>query len=495
MPTMTKAGYTPPQPPKQPPQTGGKKKKKRKGRKKQRISAAAVVSTVIFLLACLAGAGAIYVYTETAPYQNTFLPGTMLMGYPLGGASMEQAQELLSRITEEEVSSWTAEMTWDRQSYVLSAADVSLAIDSEATLSGLWQRGRSGGVIGMYLEMLALREEPMIVYPVLTYDMTGADDLLALVYQDIACAPEEATVAYSAGSAEPFVFTTEAIGYSLDLAPVREEIERSITTLDPAVIALEPERSMPQYARADLEAAVVLRSRVVMDVDTQEAAYTNVSLAASALNGARIEAGGTLSFNAAVGARSASAGYLEAQEPAYGEAVSGVGGGVCQLSTALYRAALTGGLTIEERSAAVRPVDYCGMGQEAAVSDQGIDLVIGNPTAYPVFILTRTYMDDERAVLDVQIIGESLPGRRELVSGILEETLIEEPVYVRDHEGKYATYNDERVPAGEAKPGYKVAVDLVEYDAQGGELSRREVSSDEYAPIPPAIYVGLKSRE
>ena len=90
MPSMTKAGYVPPQmTEKKPPKKHGGKKKRRKN---PGISAAAIVSLVIFFAACLVGAGTIYVYTQAAPYADTFLPGTMLLGYPLEGATMAQAQ-------------------------------------------------------------------------------------------------------------------------------------------------------------------------------------------------------------------------------------------------------------------------------------------------------------------------------------------------------------------------------------------------------------------
>ena len=493
MPSMTKAGYVPPQmTEKKPPKKHGGKKKRRK---KPGISAAAIVSLVIFLSACIIGAGTIYVYTQAAPYADTFLPGTMLLGYPLEGATMAQAQALLEQITREDVKDFTAELTWGNQSYILSAQDLALSIDAEATLDPLWQRGREGGMLARFIEIMRLKEEPMIARPVVTFDMTAADELLGLVYQDIACEPEDAKVAFTPGSAQPFTFTPETIGYSLNLTAARAQIEKAAGNVESAVIALTPETVMPKVSMDDLTTAIVLRSRVVMQIDAEDAAFENVTLAAKAINGASIAPEAVFSFNETVGARSAARGYLIAPEPAYGEEASGAGGGVCQLSTALYRLALLGGMPVTERSAAVRPVDYCEMGQEAAVSDQGIDLAFENATAYPVFLSARTYRDEDKAFLELQLIGEALDGEYELVSGITEEIMIEEPVYVRDHEGKYAKYDDERVEVGGGKPGYTVIVDRVKLDREGNELSRENISTDQYEPVPPAIYIGTQTRE
>jgi len=496
MPSMTKAGYTPPGAPKKPaPKPTGKPANSKKKRKKKRgMSAVTAISLVFFFVACLLGAGTIYVYVYTAPYANAFLPGTMLLGYPLGGAALDDAYALLGKVTAEDIGGFSVELTWDSQSYVLSAQDAALAVDADATLSPLWQRGRSGGMISRFVEMKRLEREPMIVQPIVTYDMAAADELLALIEQDIACQPEEAQVEYVPGSAEPFVFTPETIGYSLDLTGVRRQVESALASVEPAMIALAPEIVYPKVTLEDLEGAIVLRSRVLTPVAGGEETLANVSLAAQSFAGLRIEPGERLSFNETVGLRSAERGYLSAPEPAYGEGVSGTGGGVCQLSSALYRLALLGGLSVDERSAAVYPVDYCEMGQEAAVSDQGIDLVIRNTTVYPLFLNARVYEQDGAMMLDLQLIGEPLEGRYALVSGILEETLIEEPVYVRDHEGRYAQYIDERIEVGGAKPGYTVAVDRVTLDAQGEETDRETMTTDTYDAIPPAIYVGVNTR-
>ena len=491
MPSMTKAGYVPPAPQKKKP----KKKRVYKRRKKSGLSGAVLISLAIFLLACAVGVGTLMIYAATAPYMNAFLPGTMLLGYPLGGASMEEAQALLEKITAEDVAAFEVSLEWNEQQYLLSAQDIDLTIDAEETLDALWKTGHEGGMLSCFMAMLALRQEPMVVQPIVTYDMTAADELLALIEQDIACAPENAQVKYRPASAEPFVFKKESIGYSLDLAPVRVQIEQAAASVRPERIALEPQIVMPDVTLEDLEANIVMRSRIRMEIDAQEAAFDNVTLAAKALDGVCIEPTATLSFNKTVGARSAVRGYKEAAEPAYGEDVSGVGGGICQLSTAMYRLALLAGLNAAERSAAVRPVDYCEMGQEAAVSDQGIDLKIENTTAYPVFVSARTYREEKKAILEISLLGEPIQGTYELVTGILEEKWIEEPVYVRDHEGKYAKYDDERVEAGEPKPGYTVVVERVKRGEEGKEISRETISNETYVPVPPAIYVGVQNRD
>ena len=230
-----------------------------------------------------------------------------------------------------------------------------------------------------------------------------------------------------------------------------------------------------------------------MQLVQDEVSATNASLAARSLHGLRIEAGESLSFNEAVGRRTQEAGYVFADEPAYGPNVAGVGGGVCQVSTALYQAALLGGIEVTSRSAAVYPVGYCEMGQEAAVSDQGLDLVIENSTQMPLFLTARVYTENDAHYVEIQLIGEALEERYALVSQPLETMTPTEPVYVRDSEGRYATYTDERVPVLEAMTGYTSLVERVTLDEEGNAIARETISEDEYDPIPQAIYVGAVS--
>lgn len=496
MPSLTRAGYVPPrsEPPRagEPPKTqkGKKKKKKKRG-----MSGAAVFSLIVLLLAVLVGAATLYVYSATQPYAQAFCPGTLLMGTSLAGQTYEQGEALLGKLTQESVQGWTYTVAVGDSAYTLTAQDVALHVDAARTLEPLWQAGREGGMLTRFLTMRQLEREPVSAVPVIAYSMDVADALLERLALETEREPVSATVTYVPGSSEPFRFTAESVGYAVDTAPVRRAIEASLQALEPGEHALQLTRLEPDVRRAELEAATVLRARIVQEISVDEAMLQNAHQAAQMLAGVRIEPGKTLSFNQVVGSRTEEAGYVQAQEPAYGTDISGVGGGVCQVSTALYRAALLAGLTIEERHAAVRPLDGCGMGQEAAVSGQGLDLIISNDTAYPVFVTARVYTDGNSAFCEVQLIGEALGARYALESQTLDTQTIGEPVYVRDREGRYATYTDERVPVTGGEPGYTVRVERVTLGADGTELARETISEDTYDPVAPAIYVGVTERE
>ncbi|EKE13490.1 MAG: VanW family protein [uncultured bacterium] len=116
----------------------------------------------------------------------------------------------------------------------------------------------------------------------------------------------------------------------------------------------------------------------------------NVSLAASRINGTLVKPGETFSFNEALGDVSAFTGYQQAYIISGGKTILGDGGGVCQVSTTLFRALLDAGLPIIERQAHAYRVGYYEQdsppGLDATVYSPSPDLKFTNDTGNYVLI-------------------------------------------------------------------------------------------------------------
>jgi vancomycin resistance protein YoaR len=113
---------------------------------------------------------------------------------------------------------------------------------------------------------------------------------------------------------------------------------------------------------------------------------TNIAIAASAIDGTVLRPGETFSFNTVVGPRTHRRGYSKAPSYLGEESPSSFGGGVCVLSSTLYRLALTSNLDIKERTAHTRTVTSVESGYDAAVWYPGTDLKFANSFNYPVRI-------------------------------------------------------------------------------------------------------------
>ncbi|MEK7526361.1 MAG: VanW family protein [Patescibacteria group bacterium] len=133
----------------------------------------------------------------------------------------------------------------------------------------------------------------------------------------------------------------------------------------------------------------------------------NIALATSRLNGVLIKPGETFSFNNAIGDISKLSGFQEAYVIQSGKTVLGDGGGVCQVSTTIFRAALNAGLPINERQAHAYRVGYyeqdSGPGLDATIFTPTTDLKFTNNT--PGHILIQAKADSKNFTLVFELYG------------------------------------------------------------------------------------------
>lgn len=182
----------------------------------------------------------------------------------------------------------------------------------------------------------------------------------------------------------------------------------------------------------------------------------NINLAASRLNGILIKPGEIFSFNQALGDVSKFSGYKEAYVIQNGKTVLGDGGGVCQVSTTLFRAALNAGLPIVERRAHSYRVSYYEQnsppGLDATVYAPTTDLKILNDTGNHILIQTK--VDTKNMSLVFELYGRS-DGRKATVSRpvISENTPPPEDLYI----------DDPSLPIGEIKQ--------IDFKAWGAKVS------------------------
>ena len=114
----------------------------------------------------------------------------------------------------------------------------------------------------------------------------------------------------------------------------------------------------------------------------------NMYLASSKVNGTVLQPGEIFSYNGVVGERTVAKGYRNAKVFENGQVVDGLAGGICQVSTTIYNAALYADMKITERKNHSFPVAYAPMGQDATVAMGSIDFKFKNNSQYPIKIVS-----------------------------------------------------------------------------------------------------------
>lgn len=144
----------------------------------------------------------------------------------------------------------------------------------------------------------------------------------------------------------------------------------------------------------------------------------NSGRAARDLDGIIIPAGGTFSFNEHVGSRDSGKGYVQAPMiNDFGYLQDITGGGICQLATTIYNAALYAGLEIVERHPHSRAVSYVPPGRDATIASWRKDLKLRNPFKTPLVLriiikdqrLTASFWSTENKPFMVELHTDSIP--------------------------------------------------------------------------------------
>lgn len=112
----------------------------------------------------------------------------------------------------------------------------------------------------------------------------------------------------------------------------------------------------------------------------------NVELAAARINGVVVQPGQSFSFSSTILPRTAANGYVVAPIYISGTVGTGIGGGVCQVSSTLYAAMLHAGLPATQRYPHSLPVTYLPAGYDAAIAGTSKDLKFTNTFSQPLLI-------------------------------------------------------------------------------------------------------------
>jgi len=135
----------------------------------------------------------------------------------------------------------------------------------------------------------------------------------------------------------------------------------------------------------------------------------NVQLVAHLVDGALIAPDATFSFNKTTGDRNAAKGFLEAPVIVNGELTTGLGGGVCQVSTTVFNAAFEAGVKITERTNHALYISHYPQGRDATVDYPSVDLKFVNDTGN--WLLLRTFVSSSS--LTVNLYGTPVHRRVE----------------------------------------------------------------------------------
>jgi vancomycin resistance protein YoaR len=186
-----------------------------------------------------------------------------------------------------------------------------------------------------------------------------------------------------------------------------------------------PPEILDDVSASELGIRELIREETSHYVGSPAGRIHNIGIATSRFDGLLVAPDAVFSFHQAVGDISSEAGYEETLIIMDGTTTDGVGGGVCQVSTTLFRAVFWAGLPVVERYPHGYRVAYYEqqsiVGLDATVYSPVVDLKFNNDTGHWLLIETET--DPTAATATFRVYGTKPEGDVELVGPKITDTV------------------------------------------------------------------------
>jgi Uncharacterized vancomycin resistance protein len=443
---------------------------------------------IIELLISLAGlcAGITWnIYSVNKKWSNLIDPNVKVAGVNLGGKTMEQGinqleEQIIAPKLKEKVTISAAGKV-----FILENSKVYMDNNVNAVINQAYSFGKNEGP---FERAIALKYQPKDEnYNLnLRIDDNYIKDAVKAISADINRSPKNASL-YINNDGSMIVIPATS-GLRVDEAKLEEELKGKLSEINNTSISIE---APVEEIKADISDDVISKvnanivSYTTGFVNSAAGRTSNIELAAGFINGKLIMPGESFSFNDTVGERTRERGFKEAPVIVGFEVDSGLGGGICQVSSTLYNAILKTGISSTERIHHTLPSEYVPIGQDATVDWNNIDYKFTNTLEYPIYI--QAYTENKQLFINVYS-NNSLTSKSYTIDNTVYETIGNAQRIIDNP----AMEEGNMVVTQNGYQGYKVRV--VRNTWENNTVTNTEIISDDlYLPVPRVISRGVKT--
>lgn len=425
-----------------------------------------------------------YIFKTVTSRDNKIYPGVSIQGVDLSNKTYDDAYKLLTDKYGSTILNKKINVHSDENTYTLSYSKIDAKFNIKDTVNEALSYGKDKSFIKKF--NLIKHPKNYSLKLKLTYDNKPIDDFISNIKKSIDIQPKNASLTLNKDGS--FSIIKEKSGRKLET----EEIKKSI------INEIDEEVSGTDEIKAPItEVKAEVTSEALANVNTKISSFstdfsnsaegraTNITLATKTINGTLVMPGQEFSFNTVVGDTTLARGFQMAPVIIGNKVDSGVGGGICQVSTTLYNAILRANLKATVRSHHTLPSHYIGLGLDATVSYGSLDFKFKNTLAYPIYI--QGYVNNRNVYFTIYS-SVTLTTRSYDVTTEVLETIPYQTIYV----------DDPTLPEGQTQPGenaitngYKVNVYRT-VSENGNIISKDLLYKDYYAPINQTIKRGTK---
>lgn len=315
---------------------------------------------------------------------NKILPNTYVNEIDVSDLTKDEAILKLKESYGENIQDAHLTLVCEDKVWDLKYSDINFAYSFDEAVDEAYRIGRTGNIFKRYFDSinarLVINEIPLNF----SYNEENIIKTIDAIAEKINRSPIDATIRLKSGK---FVVTSDIPGLKLQNNNAVEIIKKKIENYDISKIELPIEIIESEIKKSDLENITEKLGEYTTRFDATNTSRTyNIALATKSVTDVLIKPGEIFSLNKIIGPRLAEKGYKIAKVIINNEYVDGIGGGLCQVSTTLYNAALLSNMKIIERKNHSMPSDYVALGRDATISGDYIDMKFENNSNHPIYI-------------------------------------------------------------------------------------------------------------
>lgn len=343
----------------------------------------------------------------------------------LGGMTEGEARQMITA-EEERLMARKVTLTIAGKTATTTAGELGLSWSNREAADEALDKAVEGNLVQRYMTRKDMEKSPVHVPMETALEDGKVDEFIRRETDGQMEEPQNAAIIRENGA---FRITPGVSGKVVDIAATREALEHALQSaakdevMAEAVVA---ERE-PEIREEDLASIGDVLGSFTTDFSSSGASRSgNLANGASKINGHVLMPGETLSGYECMHPFTTANGYYTAAAYEGGRVVDSIGGGVCQIATTLYNAALRAELQITQRQNHSMIVGYVKPSMDAAIAGTVKDIKITNNYSTPIYVEGYT----ESRKLTFTIYGkETRPANRsvEYVSETLSSFSAGEP--------------------------------------------------------------------
>ncbi|MEA4960189.1 VanW family protein [Lutispora sp.] len=409
-------------------------------------------------------------------------PNVSIDGFDVGRMTRGEAMLQLSNAFDNNLNETYIPLKHGEGLWQMNYKDISYSYDYGKAVEEAYKIAREGNIFRRYVDSIYVRLNKKEIGIGFSYNRDSIAKLIKDISKEIDKEAKDAAIRLISGK---FQITEEKPGAKLNQEKAVKMIEAGVVERSIAAIELPVEVIDADIKSSELANITDKLGEYATSFNAgNQSRSSNIKIATKSVTDVLVHPGGTFSLNKTIGPRLAKYGYRTAKVIINNEYVDGIGGGICQVSSTLYNAALLSNLKIVERKNHSLPSDYVSMGRDATISGDYIDLKFMNNSKYPIYI----YGEVKGNQVKFSIYGKNENQGKQIK--IKTEVL-------KKIEPKIKIIEDNSLPVGKkvvekkAKPGYVVRSYRVLVE-NGKEILVEPLFTDTYRVSDGVTRVGTK---